>query len=157
MMGRTHLAIGLLVALLLLPFVSADRAILFVLLVLAGAILPDIDHGGSMINNLLPITKVVPWFFAHRGFFHSVFPPLIIYGLTAWLGAAWVGVYIAIGYISHLASDACTHLGVNLLHPLSRFQIKGFMRTGGIAEFFVFILVVALDALVAVGRLVTFK
>ena len=78
MLGRTHLAFGVLAGLIFLPFYH-HNLILYFVLVLVGALLPDIDHDGSKINKILPVTKYLGRLFKHRGFFHSVFPPLIIF------------------------------------------------------------------------------
>lgn len=150
MMGRTHLAIGLLIALLLLPLLNPSSLWLYLGLVLLGALLPDVDHEGSMINHFLPITRWVPFFFKHRGFFHSLFPPIIMAGIALWYGAPAIGLYLCIGYLSHLLSDAMTRSGVRFLHPLSDIKLSGFVSTGGIIEWIVFIGVVLLT--VAVGK-----
>ncbi|MCX6774878.1 MAG: hypothetical protein NTY99_02190, partial [DPANN group archaeon] len=38
------------------------------------------------------------------------------------------------GYGSHLIADAMTPFGIAPLHPLSKFEIKGPVKTGGIVE-----------------------
>ncbi len=162
MRGTTHLAIGLLAALLaliILPALSAflsfpsPNPLLFIPLVLLGALLPDVDHENSRINRLLPVTRIVPWFFAHRGFFHSLWPPFIITLIAIAAGMPSIGLYLVIGYLSHLLSDMLTHAGIGPFHPLLRFRLKGPLRTGGITELLLFIAVVIADALLVIKLL----
>lgn len=146
MMGRTHLAIGVLAGLVFMPFYH-HNLILYFVLVLVGALLPDIDHEGSKINKMLPVTKWVARFFEHRGFFHSIFPPLIIFlALYFFTGWSFAGVALAVGYVSHLLSDGLTKMGVNFLHPVANLRLGGFIETGTIWEHVVFFGVVVLSA-----------
>lgn len=138
MMGRTHMAIGLLVALLVAPLFTADQKTLFVGLVVFASLLPDIDHSGSKINRILPLTKYAARFFRHRGFFHSIFPPLIILGAAYYYDYVFIGQALAVGYLSHLLSDSLTKLGVNYLYPLSQFRIMGFIEVGTVWESLLF-------------------
>ena len=128
MMGRTHMAFGFLAASLLSPYVSGDKVAFFALAVF-GALLPDIDHEGSKINNMFKVTKIVPIFFKHRGFFHSIFPPIIMYGAMSAFHYSFWGLSLAIGYFAHLFSDSLTKLGVNFLYPLTSFKLKGPLTT----------------------------
>jgi inner membrane protein len=153
MRGTTHLVVGLLVALLILLFFPAESALLVIPLVLFGALLPDVDHEGSRINKLIPITRWIPWFFSHRGFFHSLFPPLAVIIVAVAFGAPVLGVYVVVGYITHLLTDMLTQAGVGLLHPVIRQRIHGPLHTGGVAEALLFIVVLAVDALLVVRLL----
>ena len=146
MRGTTHLAIGLLVALLFLLIFPAAGWLLLIPCVLFGSLLPDVDHEGSKINHLLPITRWVPWLFSHRGFFHSLFPPLLLlFGAMA-LGYPLIGFYVTIGYLSHLLSDMLTQAGIGPLHPILRFRIRGPLRTGGLVELLLAAILVLADA-----------
>jgi len=107
-----------------------------------GSLLPDVDHKGSKINRLLPVTKLVAAFFRHRGFFHSIFPPLIILGVGYYYGFVLVAQALAIGYLSHLVSDSFTKLGVNYLYPVSQFRVMGFIEVGTIWESVLFAAVI---------------
>ena len=152
MMGRTHLAIGLLAALLLLPFIGQTWYI-FIPLILLGSLLPDVDHEKSKINKMLPITRWIPKVFAHRGFFHSIFPAIIIYAGFYFAKLEYIGLPLAIGYTSHLASDCFTRLGCNLLHPVSTFRIQGPVMTNGIMELLTLGSVLLLDALLVIKHI----
>ncbi|MBI4153212.1 metal-dependent hydrolase [Candidatus Woesearchaeota archaeon] len=140
----THTAFGFLTALFLLPW-SNGHSILFVSLAVFGSLLPDIDHEGSKINRILPVTRWFASLFTHRGFFHSLFPAALLYLLFMFIELEWVGIALALGYVSHLLSDGLTKMGVNVLHPA--FHIHGFIETGGVAELILFVLVVGLAGL----------
>ncbi len=139
MLGRTHIAIGILCALLILPFISVQSKILFVALVAFGALLPDVDHEKSKINKLCPVTRILPKFFKHRGFFHSFFPPAIIMGLGWYFHEQFLTYSLAYGYLTHLLSDGLTRMGVNYLHPISTWHMRGPVETGTIVETAIFI------------------
>ncbi|MBI4449157.1 metal-dependent hydrolase [Candidatus Woesearchaeota archaeon] len=130
MLGRTHLAIGLLTALALDSFISPINRIAYYLLVLIGSILPDIDHEGSTINNIVPLTHYAAKLVTHRGIFHTIFAPMAIAFVISTLTQAEYGWFVLIGYLSHLASDSCTKLGVNWLHPFSDQKLVGPITTG---------------------------
>ena len=153
MMGRTHMALGFLAGILLFPVFNANW-LLFVPLVTFGALLPDVDHKSSKINRMLPVTRWVPGFFKHRGFFHSVFPPVIIYIIFYYLNLTMIGLPLAIGYLTHLGSDCLTRLGCNLLHPVSKFRIQGFVYTNGMMELIIFGGVLLFDALLLIKHVV---
>jgi membrane-bound metal-dependent hydrolase YbcI (DUF457 family) len=143
MLGRTHIAIGILCALLILPFIAVPNKILFVALVALGALLPDVDHQNSKINKMIPVTKIIPVFFKHRGFFHSLFIPLIIY-ITAWyFHQPFIGFALVFGYLTHLASDGLTLMGVNFLYPITTWHMRGPFETGTFAETLLFLGVIA--------------
>jgi len=144
MLGRTHLAIAVLLALVVLPFVDAPNAVLFVILVAFGALLPDVDHEKSTVNRLCPVTRVFPLFFRHRGFFHSIFPPLLMLGALWFFGYAFIGLALTFGYL--------THMGVNWLYPVSLWRMQGPFQTGKLAELLLFFIVLSL----IVVRIVTF-
>jgi len=133
MMGRTHMAFGFLAGMLLFPIFKADW-LLFVPLATIGALFPDVDHQNSKINRMIPITRWIPAFFKHRGFFHSIWPALILYGLFHFAKLDIIGIPLTIGYVAHLASDCLTRMGCNLLHPFSTLRIQGFIHTDGLME-----------------------
>ncbi|MBW3022991.1 metal-dependent hydrolase [Candidatus Woesearchaeota archaeon] len=132
-MFKTHIVAGFLAGILLIPYLNPANQILFMALVLIGAILPDIDHPNSKLGKRV---KVVSMFFEHRGFFHSflVLPviALILYYFTK---TNFYSVPLVIGYISHLLTDAVTKEGIMVFHPISKARIRGFIATGGAFEY----------------------
>lgn len=146
MLAKTHVAFGILAGLLTLKYANISNELLFIALVIIGVFLPDVDHPESKINNSLKITKIIPFFFSHRGFFHSIFAAILIFaGLWYWLGFIY-GFGLFVGYVSHLLSDALTVSGVNFLHPVAKFRIRGPVQTGTFAEVIIFFAVIGLDA-----------
>lgn len=140
MLARTHLAVGFLTAVFLFPILNIKWYFLFPA-VLIGSILPDIDHEGSKINKIIPITKHFAKFFKHRGFFHTVYPVLLFLFLEFSIKLNGIGIALSIGYLSHLLSDCLTPMGINLLHPLAKLKVEGFIPTGGFAELVLFLFV----------------
>lgn len=139
MLGRTHIAIGILCALLILPFISVPSKLLFVALAAVGSLLPDVDHKDSKINKLVPVTRMLPKLFRHRGFFHSVFPPVAFLAAGWYFREEFVFYSLAFGYVTHLVSDGLTKMGVNYLHPVSTWHMRGPVETGTLTETFIFL------------------
>jgi len=148
-MGRTHMAIGLLAGLILYPLLGQTWYI-FIPLVILGSLLPDVDHQNSKINRILPITRWIPKVFEHRGFFHSIFPAIIMYTALYYGGLEYIGLPLTVGYLSHLASDCMTRLGCNLLHPVSHFRIQGPIITDGLMEIITLASVFLINALLII-------
>ena len=141
MMFKTHVAFGFLAGILSLHYLNPLNQILFIALVMLGAMLPDIDHPNSKLGSKF---KFIGFLFEHRGFFHSflVIPliSLIIYYFTH--SYTYI-MPLGVGYASHLVSDAVTKEGIMPLHPLTKLRIRGFVRTGGALEYlFLFAVVV---------------
>ena len=142
MMWYTHVVFGLLVALVFLTFVDVTSPFVFILLVLFASLLPDIDQKDARIHRYVPFTRWVQWVFEHRGFFHSLFPPALLYIIFLSFGLEWIGIALALGYISHLLLDSLTKMGVNFFYPAS-VRIHGPIKTGGIMEHVLFVIILA--------------
>ncbi len=136
---HTHIVFGLLCGLITLPYFGADAPLFYLLFVLFGALLPDIDHKESFINKRLYVTKFLPYFADHRGIFHSLLAGIVV----LWLGWQILSKNYAIalftGYLSHLMMDSLTKQGVCYLHPLKMLHIRGPFRTGSVWELLLFV------------------
>jgi len=143
MMFKTHMAVAFLVAMFGIGYFAPYNQILFLVLVLFGAALVDIDHPQSKIGRRV---KIIGHLFEHRGFFHSLFAlpllALLIYKIS---GNLMFAIPILLGYLSHIIGDAMTVDGIMPLHPLTRFRIRGFFRTGTRTEHVFFLIIVAID------------
>src|SRR3989338_3000199 len=107
MMYYTHLAFGLLVSLLALNFFDVRYTLLFALIVLFFSIFPDIDDSKSKIGRKNKIvSKIIGFVFGHRGIFHSIYIPLILFFVFYNKINNEIGIAIILGYFSHLAADA---------------------------------------------------
>ena|SRR3989344_5482131 len=143
MLFRTHLAFGFLVGLLSLKIFIPNNSLLFFILVLIGSILPDIDHPKSKIGKRI---KIVGFLFEHRGFFHSLLFLALVYVVSIlFIKNIYFILPLFIGYGSHLLIDCFNQAGIMPLHPLSRFRIKGFIKTGALLETILFFVLIAVD------------
>ncbi|NJL44267.1 MAG: hypothetical protein HC945_03065 [Nitrosarchaeum sp.] len=110
MLGKTHIAIAVLLGLLLLHAGAEGNALLLLSFIILGSLLPDIDESHSTIGRR---TKIFAWTFAHRGIFHSiimaVFLTILLYGLFKNQNVAW---FFLIGYLSHVIGEGITKAGV---------------------------------------------
>ena len=140
MMGRSHLAMGACAAAFTvghIPLEGKLEHLAFIWLFLIGAILPDIDHGRSLIGRR---AGLLPYLLKHRGITHSLFMcGLIAYG-------AYISPYMALwglamGYGVHILCDLITASGVELLWPYPRSIRTPFnIKTGGMAEYVIVLL-----------------
>ena len=142
MLALTHMAFGFFAAVIWAKIFPVKFFLPFAGIVMLASLLPDIDHEGSTINRAFPVTRLPARFLTHRGFFHSVFPPLMIYGGFIYFDLPFFAVAVSLGYAAHLVSDSITKSGINFLHPIATFHVKGPVKTGGLIEFLIFILVV---------------
>ena len=147
MLALTHLVFAAICAFFLVNIFSFSHPVHFFLLFCFAALLPDIDHPGSTLGRKLwPLSLLISFFFGHRGFFHSLFVPLLFLGLAWYFNFLWIGLALAGGYCAHLVTDALTLSGVRpfWFGP----KVKGIVRTGGLLELiFLFLLVVFFVAL----------
>jgi inner membrane protein len=133
MLFRTHLLFSLLTGTLVFGFFELNP-FLFVGLVVLGGMLPDIDSRSSKINKIVKFTKPVAYVVKHRGIFHSIFIGSLFAGVIAFYVNNAMGIALLIGYMGHLLLDSLNYAGVNLIHPLQKMHISGFIETGTMAE-----------------------
>ena len=133
MLFHTHLLLGI-VAFLLVKDHFPSAGIMFLILVLLGSVLPDIDDGKSKIKRASGVFgSMISFLFKHRGIFHSLlFVIFLFIVLGLWrVDYAWA---LSMGYISHLFGDALTPMGIALFYPLSNWRIRGPIKVGSIGE-----------------------
>lgn len=130
-MGRTHALIGIssLWLLAAIPHtLTPDTLAPLVACAALGALIPDLDARHALathlsiarIQPLAPIAVILSRDWGHRGATHSliglsVFAALMLPLAFLWHWAAWATLLL--GYVSHLAADACTKSGIPLLYP----------------------------------------
>jgi inner membrane protein len=140
MLFRTHLVFGVFVYFVLSYFVEMP---LFVLVfVLLATVFVDVDVGKSSFGNRWYF-RPLQWVVKHRGVFHSLFFGLFL-SLIVGAVSLWGGFGFFVGYLSHLFLDCWTKSGVRLFWPL-RWRVKGFVRSGGMLEDVVFVLLLLGD------------
>ncbi len=140
MLFRTHVVFGVFVFFVLSYFIEMP---LFVLaFVLLATVFVDIDVRSSLFGNRWYF-RPLQWVVKHRGVFHSLFFGVL---LSLILGSVnlWAGFGFFVGYVSHLFLDCWTKSGVGLFWPF-RYRVKGFVRSGGILETVVFVLLLLGD------------
>ncbi len=151
-MFKTHLLISFLVGLFTFEFFHINKFIYVFIVVLAGA-LPDIDLPNSKIGSKIkPLSKLLNLIFGHRGFLHSIFMPLILLVVFYYFKILEYGLAFFIGYLSHLIADSLSYEGLKLFSPISNFRVRGFIKVGGLFEYILFIVLLALSFLY-IGRL----
>ncbi len=143
MLSRTHLAFGVLVGILLHPFIGGNTVIFFVVLAFA-ALLPDLDHPDASLNQTLVFTRIIPKVFKHRGLLHTIWCPVLLSLAVTILSNPFYGVAVFLGYTSHLFSDSITKRGINFFYPFSQFKIAGFIETGTWMETVTFVVLISL-------------
>ena len=141
MMFPTHILLGITFFFLLHDVIGSSVGILF--FVLLGAVLPDIDSKGSVINRWSGIIGNFAVFVSkHRGLFHS----FLFFGLlSAIIGYGWNSSYafgLLVGYAAHMAGDGITPMGVQIFYPFSKFKIRGPIHVGGLLESGIMIMLV---------------
>ncbi len=139
MLFHTHILLGIVLFLLIEPFLVGNYVVFF-LLVLLGAVLPDIDSANSKINRWSGIIGIViAFFFKHRGLFHSLFLHVVLFFIVGSVFSFYYATALFIGYVAHMIGDGVTLRGVELFYPFSKFKIRGPVRVGGFFEGVVFI------------------
>jgi len=164
MLYRTHLAFGLMFGIFFWSYKGFNDvyastyglwvggAFFFGLLAL-GSLLPDLDHPKSKLGHKVPaISHLFHFLFGHRGFLHSIFFVIIIGAIVLTIFGNLISFPIMIGMLSHLFSDCLTKQGINFIYPFKEFSIRGFIETGSIAEFILFIVSVVIILTAIFGR-----
>ena len=128
---------GIVAFILLSPLFSGGNEIVFLVLVLLGSILPDIDDGNSKIKKASGVLgSIISFMFKHRGILHSLIFVFFLFILIS----LWNSYYawgLSIGYLSHLLSDSLTPMGIRIFYPFSSFKLRGPIKVGSTGEWIV--------------------
>jgi inner membrane protein len=118
MQGKTHVLGGAAAGLLYLSINPVDDPL--VSSCAMGALVPDIDHTGSMIGRKVPLLdNIISAVFGHRTFTHSLlflFLTFLLFRFTNWNIDFEFGIFI--GMFSHMVLDALTKEGIQFLWPI---------------------------------------
>jgi len=125
----THFLVGFVFYLLLVRvglFRLEDVALAGLII---GSVFPDVDHPQAFLGKIVK----------HRGIIHSLLACcissfvlailLLIYNVSLLIALAFF-----IGYLSHLAADSLTVMGVEWLQPFKKGKISFIIRTGSLGE-----------------------
>jgi inner membrane protein len=141
MIWKTHLAIGLAVALYFLSHVN--KPMIFFPVVLASSFFPDIDSKFSYIGKKA-LSRPIQWTVSHRGIVHSYTLCIALSLLIAFFYPVFALPFF-LGYSSHLFADSFTVQGIKPFWPLKAVS-KGPVTTGGKIERVIFYTFVLIDA-----------
>ena len=135
MMFKTHLALGILAGVLAIKYLQPESSLLFGITVSLASVIPDIDISKSTVGkSFWPVSSLVGFFFGHRGFVHTVFPPIMVMMTAFALGYSQFGEAFIIGWLVHLTADMATVQGIAPFFPITKARTRGFIRTGGLIE-----------------------
>jgi inner membrane protein len=147
MKNQTHLLFAILFGIIYFEYSyipTQKTAILFSIGLLGGYLLPDIDEPKSTLSQKIPIIpSIIALFTKHRGLFHTLWIPILLYGASYILPLPYIFTGLAIGYVSHLTADMLTVSGIRPFYPLTRLKIKGRVKTGSFLEKILFLAILA--------------
>lgn len=129
---KTHLTTGIATALLISEGIQSPIGrIVFAAYAGLGALLPDVDHKGSVIGRYTPLF----WGLKHRGYTHSLVGFLLFSLILIPLGVTNASMGLIWGFMSHILADAFTVYGVYLFYPNTHYHLRlGHIKTGSIEE-----------------------
>ena len=150
MLAKTHALFSFLLGSIFLYYFEIPYQAIFLILIVLSSYLPDIDTPQSKLGkSLFFISYPLKFIFGHRKLFHSIFIPLILFGLLAnFLDLFYLGLAIFLGYFTHLIGDAFSKEGIMFLYPISKFKLNGFFKVGGNFEMFLASLFLIIDFLI---------
>lgn len=136
MLTRTHLAISFLFVIFLLDFIPYEKTGIFVLGVFIGTLIPDLDNKFSKLGKR-KIFRPIQFFIKHRQGFHSLLF-LILLMVVGFLIFEMPFYGFFLGFFLHLGADCFTKRGLRVFYPF-KIKIKGFIKSGGKLESFIFL------------------
>lgn len=143
MLSKTHTLFAVFIGFAAIKYNLVQPVHGFLVLIVISSLLPDLDHSNSYIGKKLPVLSfAIEKVFGKRGFLHSILGCLLVLALLYFaLGHFYKTLFfaVALGFISHLVGDSFTKAGVKWL-PFKSAKISGFIKTGGVLEWVIFII-----------------
>ncbi len=134
MRAGTHILFSILCLFFFIPLFQPQNIILFSVIVLFATLFVDIDEPSSWIGRrVVWLAAPITWILGHRGLFHSLILPLILFLVFHFFRYTELGIAILLGYSSHLVMDMITPHGIYPFYPL-RFRIQGPIPVGSLFE-----------------------
>jgi len=139
-------------------FVQIDHLYFSFVIANLGCLIVDIDSKTSFVSNRIRYPSfLIRLFVKHRGIFHSIWIPVLIY-LFYWNqffipsiifksyfsflnGFEFIFFFLIFGYLSHLIGDSLTIMGIRPVPPLD-IKLNGPIKTGSFSEFFFIFLII---------------
>ncbi|MFH1276462.1 MAG: metal-dependent hydrolase [Candidatus Woesearchaeota archaeon] len=135
MLFYTHLLFGVAFFLVIRGIMPEISTPLFLVLVLFGSVLPDIDEPKSKIHRWSGVFGSITTALAkHRGFFHSLLFMAVLYAIMHTFWSWYYGFAVVLGFLAHMIGDGLTPMGINLFYPFHKGKIRGPIKTGGVGE-----------------------
>ena len=141
MLLRTHISFTIFVLFLLELFFEVSTLFFFVSIF--STLIPDIDSRFSRIGRKKS-SRFLQFFFSHRGFLHSAFFLILIFGIFYLFALKSIAQGFLLGYGFHIFLDSLTKGGIALFYPF-KFRVRGFLKTGGIFEKSLFYALILID------------
>ncbi|MCR4285112.1 MAG: metal-dependent hydrolase [archaeon] len=138
MLFRTHLVFSLALYFFLIWILEVPNKLLFLIFILFATIFVDIDTKKSKFGKKW-FFRPLQLFLNHRGMVHSIFFASLL-SLIVGSFNLWAGFGFFVGYVSHLFIDGLTKSGVAFLWPLTKKKFGFGIKTGGIFEEVIFVL-----------------
>lgn len=145
MIWKTHLAIGLAVALYFLPFVNNE--FIFFPVVVVASMIPDIDSAFSVVGKKR-IFKPIQLMTGHRGILHTYTFCMAVSILFAFFVPV-LALPFFLGYSFHLFADSFTVMGIKPFWPF-KMKSKGVVKTGGPIDKGIFVVFVIIDVVLSI-------
>lgn len=139
MIWKTHLAIGLAVAIYFSAYVTEPW--IFIPVVLIATLLPDVDSSFSYLGKKA-IFRPFQWTTKHRGIMHSYTFCIFVSFFISFFYPV-IALPFFVGYSFHLIADSFTSQGIKPFWPL-KFVSKGPVKVGGKIDrtiFHIFVLI----------------
>jgi len=101
---------------------------------------PFLLAGYAFIGSILPDFDIKPRRL-HRKLGHNIWFLVIVLflGFNSGLLNKTSAIILSIGFFSHLISDSLTHMGIMPLWPIKKPKFNGPIRTGGLGEYLIVI------------------
>ena len=138
MMAISHVVTSLAAWSVAAQYTSLEPTAGGMLAVIAGALLPDIDHPKSWLGRRLWfISAPLSLMIGHRGLTHSLLAVIVLGGALTVYGSlgSYLVASVCIGYLTHMAGDFVTKGGIPVFWPLKRRFALPIMVTGSVIEF----------------------
>lgn len=151
-MFKTHLAFSLFIGLIIIRMSNIENQILFLIFLLFFSVFPDIDEKTSKVSKKIKfLSYPINLISKHRGFFHTIYPPLLLFLLFFMINKKNIGIAILAGYLSHLFLDSLTKSGVKILKPFFKLKFYGFFKVGKFFDYFLFLLFFIADVYLVIN------
>jgi inner membrane protein len=136
---------------LLITFQFLPDKLIFGSFFLLATLFVDVDSKKSKLGKFF-LFRPLQLFFSHRGIFHSLFFGFIL-SIALFFFNLFAAYGFLAGYLLHLILDCLTLQGVYLFKPFSSRKIKGFLKSGGIVEEILFVLLLLTNIFLVGKRL----